>query len=85
MNTEQVQLVTEVQAAKMLAVSVAALRRWRRERRGPEFTHCERCVRYDIRAIERFLTENSSATRNTAGLRSTAKRMARSVGVATRK
>jgi hypothetical protein len=60
MGTEHVQLVTESEAAKILAVSVAALRRWRREHRGPAYTRCERCVRYDLRAIERFLTDNSS-------------------------
>jgi len=70
MNMEQLQLVTEIQASKMLAVSVAALRRWRREGRGPEFTHCERCVRYDVRAIERFLSANSSANKKAGDLRS---------------
>jgi hypothetical protein len=54
------QLLSEKQAARVLAVSVAALRRWRREGRGPRFTRLERCVRYDMRAIERFLAENSS-------------------------
>jgi helix-turn-helix protein len=54
------QMLNEKQAAHILAVSIAALRRWRREGRGPRFTHVERCVRYDLRAIERFLAENSS-------------------------
>ena len=31
-----VQLLNEREAARVLAVSCAALRRWRRERRGPE-------------------------------------------------
>ena len=55
------EMLDERGTARLLAVSVAALRRWRRERRGPEFVHCGRCVRYDIRAIERYLSENSSA------------------------
>jgi hypothetical protein len=54
------QMLNEKQAASLLAVSIAALRRWRRESRGPRFTRVERCVRYDLRAIERFLAENSS-------------------------
>jgi helix-turn-helix protein len=54
------QMLSERQAANILAVSIAALRKWRREGRGPQFTRLERCVRYDIRAIERFLAENCS-------------------------
>jgi hypothetical protein len=37
---------TEAEAAKMLSVSRAALRRWRREKRGPSFLRIERCIRY---------------------------------------
>ena len=55
------QLLNEQQTSRILNVSTAALRRWRRERRGPEFIRCERCVRYDMRALERFLAANSSA------------------------
>jgi hypothetical protein len=53
--TVGIQLINEEQAAQVLAVSVSALRRWRRENRGPAFIRCERCVRYDLREIERFL------------------------------
>jgi hypothetical protein len=67
------QLLNERQAGRVLGVSVAALRRWRREHRGPEFVHCERCVRYDLRSIERFLTENSSDSKKAADSRSAAK------------
>jgi hypothetical protein len=55
------QLLTEIQASRILAVSVGALRRWRREGRGPAFTRLERCVRYDVRALENFLADHSSA------------------------
>lgn len=54
------QMLNEKQTARLLACSVAALRRWRREGRGPIFTRVERCVRYDLRALERFLAEHSS-------------------------
>lgn len=53
-------MITEKQAAWMLSVSVAALRRWRREHRGPQFTRLERCIRYDLRVIELYLLDNSS-------------------------
>jgi hypothetical protein len=52
-------MIDEREAAKRLGVSVAALRRWRRERRGPNFTRVERCIRYDIRSLEKFLAENT--------------------------
>ena len=68
------QMINEKQAARILAVSIAALRRWRREGRGPEFTHLERCVRYDVRSIERFLAENSSGNKKATELRPTAER-----------
>ena len=83
MNIEHPQLVTEVQAAQILAVSVAALRRWRREHRGPAFTRCERCVRYDLRTIESFLTENSSANKKAADSRSAARREVRNAHATT--
>ena len=71
------QMINEKQAARLLAVSVAALRRWRREGRGPEFAHLERCVRYPVQAIERFLKDNSSANKKAANRKSSAQREAR--------
>jgi len=58
--TELPQMFDETEVARVLAVSVAALRRWRREGCGPQFTRLERCVRYDMRAVERFLAKNCS-------------------------
>ena len=66
-------MLKEKQAAVLLAVSVAALRKWRREGRGPQFTHLERCVRYPLCAIERFIEENSTENKKAADLRSAAK------------
>ena len=54
------QMLNEKQAAHILSVSVAALRRWRRERRGPQFTRLERCVRYETRAIKEWIAENTT-------------------------
>jgi predicted DNA-binding transcriptional regulator AlpA len=56
------QMLRERQVAHVLDVSISALRKWRREGRGPQFTRLERCVRYDARAIEQFLKENSSGS-----------------------
>jgi hypothetical protein len=52
-------MIREREAARLLGVSVAALRRWRRERRGPNYTKVETCVRYDLRSLEKFLAENT--------------------------
>jgi len=76
------QLVTERFAARILAVSVAALRKWRRENRGPAFIRCERCIRYDIRAVEQFLAERSSSKKIAADRESAADREVR-IGHAT--
>jgi Helix-turn-helix domain len=54
--------VNERVAAKMLSVSVAALRRWRREKKGPKFARLSRCVRYSIQDLENFLNENVQIT-----------------------
>jgi predicted site-specific integrase-resolvase len=70
-------LLDEKQAARIMAVSVAALRRWRHEGRGPQFVRLERCVRYDLRTIERFLAQNSSANKKAADSRSAAQREVR--------
>lgn len=64
-------MLNETAVAKALSVSVSALRRWRREGRGPVFTHLEKCVRYDVREIDRFLAEHSSV-KETQSLRNEA-------------
>ena len=58
MNTEARLIVREVEAARLLAVSVAALRRWRREGRGPSFVRLERCIGYRLADLQSFITEN---------------------------
>jgi hypothetical protein len=65
-------LLSEREASRILAVSVAALRKWRRERRGPQFIQLERCIRYDLRSIERFLAVNNSDNKKAADSRSAA-------------
>jgi hypothetical protein len=71
------QMLNEKQTAQLLAVSKAALRRWRREQRGPQFVRCERCVRYEMSAIEKYLIDNSSDNKKAADSQSAAQREAR--------
>jgi hypothetical protein len=54
-------VVRERDAAAMLGVSTAALRRWRRERRGPAFIRIEGCIGYRLADLEDFLSENTVA------------------------
>ena len=58
MNSEARLIVREVEASQMLGVSVAALRRWRREGRGPSFVRLERCIGYRLADLQSFITEN---------------------------
>lgn len=58
MNSEARLIVREVEASQMLGISVAALRRWRREGRGPSFVRLERCIGYRLTDLQSFITEN---------------------------
>jgi predicted DNA-binding transcriptional regulator AlpA len=49
------QFLTEKQTAERLAVSVAALRRWRSENRGPGYLKFGRLVRYRSEDIDQWL------------------------------
>jgi excisionase family DNA binding protein len=68
-------LLTEQQAAKYMAVSVAALRKWRVQGRGPTFHKLGTLVRYRIDDIEAWLAsrpqggEPVSATEQAGGTR----------------
>lgn len=80
------QLLDEKQAAKLLSVSIAALRRWRAESRGPEFTRLERCVRYPVRSLERYLAENLyTPQKKAADCESAARREVRSEDATTQR
>ena len=58
---QQKQLITltEPEVAKLLKCTPAALRRMRREKRGPRFIYVGRLVRYRLVDVEYFLLENS--------------------------
>ena len=59
----QIQTLREIEAAQALGISVAALRRWRREGRGPAFVRMERCVGYRMCDLESFLAEHLCTSR----------------------
>jgi excisionase family DNA binding protein len=48
-------LLTEDEVAQQLHVSVASLRRWRLERRGPQFIKVGSLVRYKPEELEAWL------------------------------
>ena len=51
----EVNLLTEKEAAEGLRCTVAALRRWRREHRGPRWVHLGRLIRYSPADLEEFI------------------------------
>ena len=57
--TEGTVVLRERKAAEMLGVSAAALRRWRREQRGPAFIRLQRAVGYRLSDLEKFLSTNT--------------------------
>jgi excisionase family DNA binding protein len=66
-------LLTEDEVAQQLRVSVASLRRWRLEKRGPQFIKVGSLVRYRAEEIEAWLatlpTGGSNAAEKPAQLR----------------
>jgi predicted DNA-binding transcriptional regulator AlpA len=53
--TQSNELLTEQVVAKHLSVSLACLRRWRYERRGPVVIHVGRLVRYRRSELEDWI------------------------------
>lgn len=53
------QLLTEAETSKVLQCTKAALRRWRRERRGPKFVRLGRLVRYRETDLEAFVDQST--------------------------
>lgn len=48
-------LLTEIDVAEMLKVSLASVRRWRLEKRGPAFIKVGACVRYRPEDLESWV------------------------------
>ncbi len=53
------QLFVEGEVAQVLKCTTSALRRWRREGRGPRFVRVGRLIRYSKSDLEDFIEENS--------------------------
>jgi predicted DNA-binding transcriptional regulator AlpA len=53
------QLLTERETAERLRCTEAALRRWRRERRGPRWVKLGRLVRYKEGDLEAFIEQST--------------------------
>ena len=66
-------LLTETDVAKMLSVSLAALRRWRIEDRGPRCLKIGSLVRYRLRDVESWL-ESRPLRGEPAAVNATARR-----------
>jgi hypothetical protein len=49
-------LLTETDVAERLRVSLASVRRWRLEKRGPAFVKVGACVRYRPEDLESWIT-----------------------------
>lgn len=64
------QLLTEREVARLLKVSISALRKWRRESTGPKFCKIQRCVRYNAEQLRGWLeAQNKEATFRKGGTR----------------
>lgn len=63
------QLMTEDETARALKCTKAALRRWRRERRGPRYVKLGRLVRYRESDLEVFIEQNTEAVIQRKGQR----------------
>jgi len=61
-------LVTEREASEVLSCTVAALRKWRRERRGPAWIKLGRLVRYEEHALAEFIERHTVGTPAAPGL-----------------
>ncbi len=62
-------LLTETEAAALLGLKVATLRRWRWAGRGPRFLKIGGAVRYDLADLEAFIVasrRHSTSTDRTA-------------------
>jgi len=59
---KQLATLTEGEVSRIFKCTSAALRRMRREKRGPRFIHVGRLVRYPLADIEAFLQENSASS-----------------------
>lgn len=60
---EELDLITEAEAARILNVSRGCLRQWRFRKKGPEFIKLEGTIRYSRRAILTFVADSQREVR----------------------
>jgi predicted DNA-binding transcriptional regulator AlpA len=48
-------LLNEIELSELLSISLAAIRKWRTERRGPPYLKLGACVRYRLADVEAWL------------------------------
>jgi predicted DNA-binding transcriptional regulator AlpA len=58
-DDETADAITESELARRASVSIAVLRKWRREGRGPRFLKLGRLVRYLVGDVDAWLHSNS--------------------------
>jgi len=63
MQSQETLVVRELQAARILGLSPASLRRWRREHRGPDFVRLGRAIGYRLVDLQEFLARNTVRSR----------------------
>jgi predicted DNA-binding transcriptional regulator AlpA len=51
-------VLREAPASRLLGVSKSALRRWRREGRGPKYIRMERCIGYLLSDLREYLSQH---------------------------
>ena len=61
MSEPQIPAITERDVAALLRCSPAALRRMRREGRGPRWTRVGRLVRYPLRWVQDWIEANEGS------------------------
>jgi hypothetical protein len=59
-------LLTETDVAELLRVSLASVRRWRLEKRGPAFVKVGTCVRYRPEDLESWVGSLPTSGRNSS-------------------
>lgn len=59
MDERRTSALTDREAARLLGLSVATLRAWRLQQRGPRFVRFGRAVRYLPADLERFIDSNA--------------------------
>jgi hypothetical protein len=60
-------LLTETDVAERLRVSLASVRRWRLEKRGPAFVKVGACVRYRPEDLESWITSLPTSRGHNSG------------------